>query len=392
MLHVTSKNSNITWHVQNQNPIDYKIVETENVFDVNSDLLVSNGDSKRRLIIIDKKLKAIFADRIDRYFSHHGIHYEVIAIDADEENKNTETVLNLFKAFDNFRLKRRSEPVIAIGGGVLTDVVSFAASCYRRNVPCIRIPTTLMGYIDATIGIKTGINFSGNKNRVGTFCPPLLTILDRHLIANCPSRHISNGIGEIIKIAVIKDRKLFNILRAEIKSVIENRFQVEGREILQRAITGMMEELEPNLFEDNLERVVDFGHTFSTLIEMEDIENLLHGEAVAIDVCFSCALSNVKGLMPLAEVHRVYQLTLDADLPIDHHAITPEKMAESLAERSDHRDGYQRTPLPVSIGSARFFNDITLDDLEKAVVLHKNLVFHFNALDICNQVNELETA
>ena len=127
-----------------------------------------------------------------------------------EENKTVEHYLSILRELDSFPIHRRDEPIIAIGGGVLTDVVGFVASSYRRGVPHIKVPTTLMGYVDASIGIKTGINFNGNKNRLGSFDPPEKVFLDKSFLKTLPKRHILNGVCEIIKLAIIKDAEFFS--------------------------------------------------------------------------------------------------------------------------------------------------------------------------------------
>ncbi len=198
-----------------------------------------------------------------------------------------ENYIKLFDELDKFPINRRNEPIIAIGGGVVTDVVGFVSSCYRRGIPHIKIPTTLMGYIDASIGIKTGVNFNGNKNRMGSFEPPQHIVLDKTFLLSLPERHILNGVGEILKIAVIKDKYLFELIENYGIQCIEDKFQnKKGKEILDISIQDMIKELEPNLYESNLERCVDFGHTFSLALEMNDVNNLLHGEAVTIDIVF----------------------------------------------------------------------------------------------------------
>lgn len=321
----------------------------------------------RRIVVIDEVVHKIWAAQIDAYFQHHKVDYRVVPVEATEKNKSFELFYQIAREFDAFRLDRRNEPVIAIGGGVLTDVVSMVASCYRRGTPCIRVPTTLMGYVDAAIGIKTAVNFDSNKNRIGTFEAPFACILDRTFLKTLPMRHLLNGMGEIAKMALIRDGELFDLLETQGRHAIQNRFQNSGEEILRRAIHGMLEELEPNLFEDNLERAVDYGHTFSPLLEMRDIDNLLHGEAVAIDCAFSAVLSQLRGMIPSFTCNRVLQTMASLGLPIYHPELDAEMCWHSLEERTAHRGGFQRVPLINAIGRVAFVNDITRAELERAV-------------------------
>jgi 2-epi-5-epi-valiolone synthase len=230
----------------------------------------------------------------------------------------------------------------------------------------VRIPTTLMGYVDASIGIKNGLNFNGSKNRLGSFMAPMATLLDRTFLRTLAPRHIRNGVGEIFKLAVIKDLKLFEDLERSGPTAIESRFQDHGDALLRRSIRGMLEELEPNLYEIDLERAMDFGHTFSPVLEMIQLGDLLHGEAVAIDVAFSSVLSYVRGMVDEQTCDRVLRLSRQLGLPTTHAEIQPPLLWRSLQERTAHRDGLQRVPLIEAIGRCAFVNDITLGELEDA--------------------------
>ncbi len=369
MLSTRTNDNRRTWALTTSRVVSYEVMETSNLFDpTNTALLVGgSGKTMRRIVVIDEVVHKIWAAQIDAYFQHHKVDYRVVPVEATEKNKSFELFYQIAREFDAFRLDRRNEPVIAIGGGVLTDVVSMVASCYRRGTPCIRVPTTLMGYVDAAIGIKTAVNFDSNKNRIGTFEAPFACILDRTFLKTLPMRHLLNGMGEIAKMALIRDGELFDLLETQGRHAIQNRFQNSGEEILRRAIHGMLEELEPNLFEDNLERAVDYGHTFSPLLEMRDIDNLLHGEAVAIDCAFSAVLSQLRGMIPSFTCNRVLQTMASLGLPIYHPELDAEMCWHSLEERTAHRGGFQRVPLINAIGRVAFVNDITRAELERAV-------------------------
>ena len=121
---------------------------------------------------------------------------------------------------------RRKEPIIAIGGGVCLDVAGLAANLYRRNTPLIKIPTTVMAAVDASIGIKTAVNFHGRKNKMGTYCAPLAVFIDKTFLKTLGDRHLSNGSAEILKMACIKDRELFELMEQHSAELIQTKFQV----------------------------------------------------------------------------------------------------------------------------------------------------------------------
>ena len=288
-----------------------------------------------------------------------------------EENKTVERYLSILRELDSFPIHRRDEPIIAIGGGVLTDVVGFVASSYRRGVPHIKVPTTLMGYVDASIGIKTGINFNGSKNRLGSFHPPQKVLLDKSLLKTLPRRHILNGVCEIIKLAIIKDAELFSLLETHGTQSVDAQFQdEEGGAILDRAINGMLEELQPNLFEEDLARKVDFGHTFSYGLETRHESHLFHGEAVLLDIVISTLIANARDLLTDEETSRIFRLINDLGIELNASILDPSLLWQSLTERTYHRNGLQRVPVPHGIGECTFVNDINADEIESAV---KNL-------------------
>jgi len=248
---------------------------------------------------------------------------------------------------------------------VITDLTGFVAGTYRRGVPHIRIPTTLMGYVDASVGIKTGVNFNGHKNRVGAFAPPAMVLLDRSFLRTLPRRHILNGVCEIFKLAVISELSLFELLEAQGLACIEARFQDEaGASILDRSIQRMLDELQLNLFEDELARKMDFGHTFGYGLESGAGSQCLHGEAVLIDVLISSTLAQSRGLLKRSELDRIVRLAYDLDIIPPLVSLDPLVLWDSLQERTLHRNGWQRIPLPHGIGNCTFVNDVRRDEVQ----------------------------
>jgi 3-dehydroquinate synthase len=357
----------IRWRVRANRPIEYEIVNAPGLFEPGNPALLAEG-GRRRFVVVDGNVARLYGQQIRAYFAHQQIEAKIVTFPAGEENKTVDSYLGLLYELDSFPIHRRDEPIIAIGGGVLTDVVGFIASSYRRSVPHIKIPTTLMGYIDASVGIKTGINFNGHKNRIGSFEPPLRVYLDRAFLRSLPRRHILNGVCEIIKLAVIKDAGLFALLEEHGPGSVAANFQDDpGGAILDRAIGGMLEELEPNLYEQNLSRKVDFGHTFSYGLETRHEAHLLHGEAVLLDILVSSMIALRRGLLTESESERIFGLVHHLGIQLDLSLLDPCLMWNCLLERIEHRNGYQRVPMPQGIGNCVFLNDITREEIEMAV-------------------------
>jgi 3-dehydroquinate synthase len=357
--------------------IQYFIKQEKNLFDVNNHslLLGRNTKSQNCVLIVDRIVYKLYKNQINSYFSFHVESHSIILVDANDENKSLDQFVYIFNELNKYSINRRNEPVIIIGGGVTTDIGAFVTSCFRRGIPHIKVPTTVMGYVDASVGIKTGINFSMNKNRMGTFEPPLAVLLDKNFFYTLSQRDVVNGVAEIIKIAVIKNIKLFNLLEGYSNKLQESFFQCKVADtVLEISIQDMIDELAPNLYEDNLKRVADFGHTFSLIFEMEEKVEIKHGEAVAMDILFSSYLSYKRGLSSIHDFKRIYNLIESFSLPIYYNFFCANKLWKSLMERTLHRDGNQYFPVPCGIGKHVFLNDVTPKELKK----------------LCNEIYSLE--
>jgi 2-epi-5-epi-valiolone synthase len=366
-----------SWTVKANRPIRYDIVRCDNIFNPNEKALLSTGrsDNPPRIIIIDSNVHSLYSAKINNYFKTHQTPTKIIQFESGEENKNIESLQKMLRDLNATNLDRRSQPVIAIGGGVLTDVVGFATSTFRRSIPHVKIPTTLMGYVDASIGIKTGINFSGYKNRIGSFHPPLKVYLDKTFLTSLPQRHIRNGVGEIIKLAIIKDKHLFEQLEIHGATAITSKFQTTNSDpILNQSIEGMIRELEPNLFEDNLSRPMDFGHTFSYMIEMQPNIDTLHGEAVIMDIALSCVIAHKRQLLNSNDISRILTLIEKLNFTLFHPCMTPDNLWQAVIERTQHRDGQQRIPVPTAIGECAFINDLSYTEIQPSIEYLNNWI------------------
>ncbi len=330
-------------------------------------------------MVIDEQVFSLYGERIEQFLLRQGVDHKILPIMATETQKDIDTLMTILNAMESFHLLRQSQPVMAIGGGGLLDMVGFASSIYRRGVPYIKVPTTLLALVDVSIGVKTAINHFGNRNRLGAYHPPLSVFLDRTFLRSLDRRAFSNGLAEILKMALLKDARLFSLLEQHGRTLMEQKFQ-EGTvalDVIDRAIQTMLEELEPNLWEKVLLRSVDFGHSFSPVIEMRVLPQLTHGEAVILDMLLSCFLSSGRGLLPGDELDRIYRTVELLDLPTYHEMFgDAEVLWESLADTMIHRNGAQNLPMISRIGSYTFFQDVTFEELKRAAARLRERHYH----------------
>merc|ERR1719421_126278 len=305
----------------------------------------------------------------------------IMSLPMTEENKSMEMTLAVCKMMKDFKIDRRHEPVIAIGGGVCLDVVGLASSMFRRRTPYIRVPTTSLSYVDASVGAKNGCNFCGSKNRLGTYVPPVAALLDCDFFKTQGARDISNSLGEMAKMAIMKSPELFKLLNENGPRLIKDKFQSQSEtdevpaRVLRLSIETMLEELAPNLWEDSLDRLVDFGHAVGQCLEMESLgtqHELMHGEAVATDMAYMTVLSYVLGNISATERDSILQMLRRCSVPVHNPVFDRKFFKEAMKDRIQNSMG-MRLPLPVGIGKARMFNDVSDEDFEKTFVLWEKL-------------------
>ena len=377
-----------TWTVKTELPVEFKLTYSADIFNPLNHDLVSYSTNNRVMIVIDQNVHKFYAVQLMEYFNSHTVKYSMLVIDTNEESKNWEDADHILQFFEDEGVLRR-EPIIAIGGGVLLDIVGFACSIYRRGIPYIKVPTTLLAIVDASVGSKVAVNHFERRNRLGAYYPPVATLIDKKFIKTQSEREIINGIAEIFKLAIIKSPELFALLEENAELLIEEKFQhgaVPVR-VINLAITDMIAELGPNLWERKLDRCVDFGHTFSPVIEMKNLTQefdpdnppyftkdtmLLHGEAVALDCLYSSCIACLRGYIGQSVLNRIFNLAKRLKLKTYHEDFTKiELLQQSLADATKHRNGNQFAPLPIYVGNYKIVNDITESEMKYAIELFR---------------------
>lgn len=354
---------------------------------MNSQLLDATGvhaeGYNTRFAVVDEEVDKIYGEAIRSYFVTKGIELTTIVIPGGEAEKRPEAVDTVLDKLCEYKLRRR-EPFLAIGGGCLLDIAGMAACLYRRGVPFVRVPTTLLAIVDASVGVKNGVDYccaltdESYKNRVGSFYAPSSCLLDPAFITTQDQRNISNGFGEIAKLALVRSSDLFELLEAHGKSLVDSRFQetpstpasVSSR-IIDMSIQIMLEELGPNLWEAKLDRCVDYGHTFSKLLEMVPGADIMHGEAVNVDGFFCAVISHLRGYIGIETVNRVFNCMKSLSLPTNSSDLDNNLAWQSCKDAIEHRHGEQRIPLITDIGESICANDITYEELGRALEFMK---------------------
>lgn len=353
------------------------ILMSSNIFDLHNPLLADLILKRQALIFISSSIATYYGGVLQAYLSAQPCERQprVIVIPTGEHNKHMNTVIHVCERAHK-ELLGRSALFIAIGGGVLTDIVAFSASMYRRQTDCIRIGTTLVGQVDASIGIKCGVNLGAHKNLIGAYHPSTAVIVDPCFLKTLSLPHLRCGLAEIIKLGVMKDELLFNLVVGNHNELLATRFQCEyGNEIIQRAIRGMVEELECNPYEQDRRRLMDFGHTFSPYLESASSFRIQHGEAVSIDIALTSIIANLLGYLSSTDLERILTGLRQLGLPTWHSLLASPELYGSLYQIVLHRDHKLNLPLPCSVGSGTFLDgleDLPSDIVRQAVDLLRN--------------------
>ncbi|MCH3882105.1 MULTISPECIES: 3-dehydroquinate synthase [Tenacibaculum] len=212
---------------------------------------------------------------------------EVIEIESGEINKNLETCAGVWNVLTELEADRKSL-LITLGGGVITDLGGFVASCFKRGIDFVNIPTTLLSMVDASVGGKTGVDLGVLKNQIGLFSNPEMVLVDDAYLQTVTPREIRSGTAEIIKYGLTYDVKLFDEIKGnknlEISDLIFTSINIKNEVVLQ----------DPK--ENGLRKILNFGHTIghaieSYFLESEHKNNLTHGEAIAIGMICECFVS-----------------------------------------------------------------------------------------------------
>ena len=269
-----------------------------------SNLISENNYSTLFILVDENTFKYCYPKFIPNLRTDKRI--EVIEIESGEINKNLETCIGVWNAITELGGDRKSL-IITLGGGVITDLGGFVASCFKRGIDFVNIPTTLLSMVDASVGGKTGVDLGVLKNQIGLFANPEMVLVDTAYLTTVSEREIKSGTAEIIKYGITYDISLFN--------EIKNNKDLKIEDLIFRSIEIKNEVVLKDPKEQNIRKILNFGHTLghaieSFYLESEDKVSLTHGEAIAIGmVCESYMSSKILNF-PIKNVVEIKKVIL----------------------------------------------------------------------------------
>lgn len=322
-----------------------------------AEVLTQTIKGKRVMIVTNIVVAPLYLERITQLLS--GYQVEHLILPDGEAYKNLATFERIMSALLETN-HGRDTTLIALGGGVIGDVVGFAAASYQRGIPFIQVPTTLLSQVDSSVGGKTAVNHPLGKNMIGAFYQPRHVVIDTECLQTLPAREFAAGMAEVIKYGIIWDVEFFYWLEANM-----SRLQAQEPAALAYAIRRCCEIKADVVGQDETEHgvraLLNLGHTFGHAIEAEKgYGNWLHGEAVAAGTMLAAWTAQARGDVTEQDVARIRALLLAANLPVQ----APPEMDFAAFIRHMSRDkkvleGKLRLVLPVGIGHAQVVADVS---------------------------------
>jgi len=285
---------------------------------------------KKVFIVIDKGLPISVSKQLNKSLKKYNPKFYKIL--AQEKIKNLSMANSLIESVLKNNLNR-SDCVIAVGGGIVTDLSAFVASVTKRGLRLINIPTTLLSQVDASVGGKTGVNSNQGKNLIGTFYQPDFVLVDTSILNTLPKRELVCGYAEILKHALIKDKKFFLWLTKNGKKIVHNK----NKKLLQSAIIKSCkiksQIVNKDEKENNLRMILNFGHTFAHSFEAANkfSKKLNHGEAVLLGIIIASEYSCSKKILQDKDYTLIKDHYIDLNLPTKLSSIFKKNQISKIA-------------------------------------------------------------
>ncbi len=313
---------------------------------------------RKLAVITDSNVGPIYADKVKTELEKTGNTVFVYTFNAGEENKNLDTVQDVYEFLIQNKFDRK-DMLVALGGGVVGDLTGFAAASYLRGVDFVQIPTSLLAQVDSSIGGKTGVDFRAYKNMVGAFHQPKLVYMNISVFKTLSKRLFNSGFGEIIKHGLIKDIDYYNWLKDNVDAI--NSLQDNAlEEMVARSCDIKRNVVEKDPTEKGDRALLNFGHTLGHAIEKLMDFKLYHGECVVLGMIAALNISKHKGLISDNEVKDAIEMFKSFGFPLSVEGITSKSVVEVSKSDKKMDAGKIKFILLDKIGNA--YIDTTLSD------------------------------
>lgn len=346
---------------------------------LNSQTKYLNSLASRFAIITDDKIASLYGKQLQEYLNSSGFEIHLLSFPSGEKYKTRNTKELLEDQLFEKRLGRDS-CVIALGGGVVTDLAGYVAATYCRGIPLVLIPTSLLGMVDASIGGKTSVNVPYGKNMLGCIHQPKKVVIDLTTLKSLPKKELANGIVEMIKHGLIEDSKLFEHLERHSNQILSLDAAILGKAIFE-SCRIKKKIIEQDDKENGKRRLLNFGHTIGHALEHLTQYFLSHGEAVAIGLLVESYCALKLGILDQTSFDRIKKILLRYGLPLQLPSRFPiQTIMDAMILDKKSLRGRPRFVMINAIGSSLSYDSSYCTHLEESLI--KNALHWMND-DLC---------
>ncbi|MDH7602023.1 MAG: 3-dehydroquinate synthase [Armatimonadota bacterium] len=318
-------------------------------------LIAEVGRPSGVMVVSDRKVARLYAQSVLSSLADEQMHAELFVVPCGERYKTLATVRRIYEALVKAKMDRTSA-VVALGGGVVGDMVGFAAATYMRGVDFYQVPTTLLAQVDAAVGGKTGVDLAQGKNLVGAFYQPRRVIIDTLTLKTLPMRELRAGLAEVVKHGIICDKVFFEFVRENARHLLARR-EDALREAIRRSVEIKRDVVQQDERESGLRAVLNYGHTVGHAIEAATgYVKYKHGEAVAVGMVAEALIAERGGVTEESVLEPVRDAVCRLGLPSTlDPTISAEDLLQAMELDKKVRAGEIRMALPVRIGKCSVF-------------------------------------
>jgi len=274
------------------------------------------GPGVERVLVIHSRALAATGEAVCDGLGAQGFSAFIAEVPDGEQAKSAETAASMWAVLGQRGLTR-SDAIVGVGGGTVTDLAGFVAATWLRGVTVVQVPTTLLAMVDAAVGGKTGINTAEGKNLVGAFHPPASVVCDLAMLETLPASELVSGMGEVIKCGLIADPVILDLVEADPQSV-KHWDGPAVRELIERSIVVKARVVTQDPKESSLREILNYGHTFAHAIEQVERYSWRHGEAVSVGMVYAAELARLAGRLDDAVVDRHRSVLAGVGLPTSY--------------------------------------------------------------------------